>query len=48
MCFLSILYYANLAPASGEDLVKMAQSFQSTEHEHLLVLFTPTVGRFST
>ena len=48
MCFLSILYYANLAPASGEDLVKMAQRFQSTGHEHLIVLFTSTVGRFST
>jgi hypothetical protein len=28
-----LLYYANLAPASGEDLLEMAQSFQSTGHE---------------
>jgi len=35
--FSPILYYANLAPASGEDLLEMAQSFRSTEHEHLML-----------
>lgn len=48
--FSPIFYYANLAPASGEDLLEMAQS---TGHEHLMlqinnVLFTSTIGRFST
>jgi hypothetical protein len=51
--FSPILYYANLTPASDEDLLEMAQSFQSTGHEHLMlqinnVLFTSTIGRFST
>jgi hypothetical protein len=51
--FSPILYYANLAPASGEDLLGMAQSFQSTGHEHLMLqinnaLFTSTIGRFLT
>ena len=31
--FSPILYYANLAPASGEDLLEMAQSSQSTGHD---------------
>jgi len=35
--FSPILYYANLAPASGEDLLEMAQSSQSTGHEHLML-----------
>jgi hypothetical protein len=53
MCFSPILYYANLAPANGEDLLEMAQSFRSTGHEHLMlqinnVLFTSIVDRFST
>ena len=51
--FSSILYYANLAPASGEDLLEMVQSSQSMGHEHMMLqinnlLFTSTVGRFST
>ena len=32
--FSPILYYA---PASGEDLLEMAQSSQSTGHEHLML-----------
>jgi hypothetical protein len=35
--FSPILYYANLAPASGEDLMEVTQSSQSTGHEHLML-----------
>jgi len=35
--FSPFLYYANLAPASGEDLLEIAQSSQSTGHEHLML-----------
>ena len=35
--FSPILYYANLAPVSGEDHLEMAQSSQSTGHEHLML-----------
>jgi hypothetical protein len=35
--FSPIIYYANLAPPSGEDLLEMAQSSQSTRHEYLML-----------
>jgi hypothetical protein len=35
--FPLIPHYANLAPASSENLLEIAQGFQSTGHEHLML-----------